>query len=79
VPPAPVADQRPVVVNEEATTNAHTAARSLWLLFVGLAIAILIVARRIARRRRDTDNISIRGDRTGPIRTDGGPALHGRS
>jgi hypothetical protein len=67
-----------VVVNEEATSNAHTAWRSLWLLVVGLVIAVLIVARRIARRRRDTD-ISIRGDRTGPIRTDGEPALHGRS
>jgi len=55
VPPAPVTDQRPVGVNEEATSNAHTAARSLWLLIAGLVIAVLIVARRIASRRRDTD------------------------
>jgi hypothetical protein len=45
---------------------------------VGLIIAVLIVVTRLARRRADTD-ISIRGDRTGPIRTDGGPALSGRS
>jgi ribose 1,5-bisphosphokinase PhnN len=67
-----------VVVNDDATANAHTASRSLWLLIVGLVIAVSIVATRLARRRRETD-ISIRGDRTGPIRTDGGPALTGRS
>jgi len=78
VPPAPVAEQRPVVVNDEATANTHTASRSLWLLIVGFIVAVLIVAVRLARRRRD-EEISILGDRTGPIRTDGGPALSGRS
>ncbi|MGE5413954.1 MAG: hypothetical protein ACM3NW_07260, partial [Syntrophomonadaceae bacterium] len=77
-PPAPVADQRPVVAADDTATAKSHAPRSLWLLIVGLAVAILIVATRLSRRRSESD-ISIRADRTGPIRTDGGPALSGRS
>jgi hypothetical protein len=66
------------VANDAATAHAHTASRSIWLLIVGLVIAVLIVVTRLASRRGDTE-ISIRGDRTGPVRTDGGPALSGRS
>ncbi len=76
--PAPVADQRPVVAADDAAKAKSHAPRSLWLLIVGLAAAVVIVATRLSRRAGEAE-ISIRGDRTGPIRTDGGPTLSGRS